>query len=562
MKRIPALLLFFSATIGVANAQSPVNLYGREAQGTVGVVAAAKPEASQVGISILKKGGNAVDAAVATAFALGVLEPNASGLGGGGFMIVKLANMKEAVVVDFRETAPAAAKADMYRIGDDGKVAAAANVVGGLASGVPGEVAGLLYGLEKYGSKKLTRTQIMQPAIDWAKKGIPVTVNLSKIISDELVKINKFPATAKLYSNEGLPFETGDTIRNPDLAVTLELIAKRGKDGFYKGELAKKIVTAVQETGGVITEADLASYEPKIRKPVSGAYRGYTIFSTPPASSGGTHVIEILNILENFDMAKLGDGTPAALHVWGEAMKQAFADRAKYMADTEFVKVPLSGLTSKAYAKGLAANIDMEKPMESVQAGDPATYESGSTTSLSVMDKKGNMVAITKSINYFFGSGVIVPGTGILMNNHMDDFAPKPGSVNSIEPGKRPLSSMSPTLVLDPEGKPFMTIGSPGATRIIGAVAEVISNVIDLKMTIQQATMAPRFFRMQSGDYNLEGRVSINTKTALEKMGHKVVVKGDWDAFFGGVHAVQYDRSKKVLFGGADPRRDGQAAAY
>ena len=562
MKRIPALLLFFSATIGVANAQSPVNLYGREAQGTVGVVAAAKPEASQVGISILKKGGNAVDAAVATAFAFGVLEPNASGLGGGGFMIVKLANMKEAVVVDFRETAPAAAKADMYRIGDDGKVAAAANVVGGLASGVPGEVAGLLYGLEKYGSKKLTRTQIMQPAIDWAKKGIPVTVNLSKIISDELVKINKFPATAKLYSNEGLPFETGDTIRNPDLAATLELIAKRGKDGFYKGELAKKIVAAVQETGGVITEADLASYEPKIRKPVSGAYRGYTIFSTPPASSGGTHVIEILNILENFDMAKLGDGTPAALHVWGEAMKQAFADRAKYMADTEFVKVPLSGLTSKAYAKGLAANIDMEKPMESVQAGDPATYESGSTTSLSVMDKKGNMVAITKSINYFFGSGVIVPGTGILMNNHMDDFAPKPGSVNSIEPGKRPLSSMSPTLVLDPEGKPFMTIGSPGATRIIGAVAEVISNVIDLKMPIQQATMAPRFFRMQSGDYNLEGRVSINTKNALEKMGHKVVVKGDWDAFFGGVHAVQYDRSKKVLFGGADPRRDGQAAAY
>lgn len=562
MKRIPALLLFFSATIGVASAQSPVNLYGRQAQGTVGVVAAAKPEASQVGVSILKKGGNAVDAAVATAFALGVLEPNASGLGGGGFMIVKLANMKEAVVVDFRETAPGAAKADMYPIGDDGKVVGAANVVGGLAVGVPGEVAGLLYGLEKYGSKKLSRAQIMQPSIDWAKKGIPVTVNLSKIITDELVKINKFPATAKLYSNQGLPFETGDTIKNHELAATLELVAKQGKDGFYKGELARKIVAAVRDTGGIMTETDLAGYEPKIRKPVSGAYRGYSIFSTPPASSGGTHVIEILNILENFDMAKLGDGTPAALHVWGEAMKQAFADRAKYMADTEFVKVPLSGLTSKAYAKGLAANIDMEKPMESVSAGDPTKYESGSTTSLSVMDKHGNMVAITKSINYFFGSGVLVPGTGILMNNHMDDFVPKPGSANSIEPGKRPLSSMSPTLVLDPEGKPFMTIGSPGATRIIGAVAAVISNVVDHKMPIQQATMAPRFFRMQSGDYNLEGRISINTKNALEKMGHKVAVKGDWDAFFGGVHAVQYDRSKKMLFGGADPRRDGQAAAY
>lgn len=562
MKRISALVLFLSATIGVANAQNPVNLYGREAQGTVGVVAAAKPEASQVGVEILKKGGNAVDAAIATAFALGVLEPNASGLGGGGFMVIKLANMKEAVVVDFRESAPAAAKPDMYKIGDDGKVVNAANVVGGLASGVPGEVAGLLYGLEKYGSKKLTRAQIMQPSINWAKKGIPVTVNLAKIINEELVKINKFPATAKLYSNEGLPYETGDTIKNPDLAATLELIAKQGKDGFYKGELAKKVAAAVQETGGILTEADLAAYEPKIRKPISGSYRGYTIFSTPPASSGGTHVIEILNILENFDMAKLGDGTPAALHVWGEAMKQAFADRAKYMADTEFVKVPLTGLVNKAYAKGLAANIDMAKPLESVQAGDPSKYESGSTTSLSVMDKNGNMVAITKSINYFFGSGVVVPGTGILMNNHMDDFVPKPGSANSIEPGKRPLSSMSPTLVLDPEGKPFMTIGSPGATRIIGAVAEVISNVVDHKMSIQQATMAPRFFRMQSGDYNLEGRVSVNTKNALEKMGHKVMVRGDWDAFFGGVHAVQYDRSKKVLFGGADPRRDGQAVAY
>ena len=562
MKRISALVLFLSATIGVANAQNPVNLYGREAQGTVGVVAAAKPEASQVGVEILKKGGNAVDAAIATAFALGVLEPNASGLGGGGFMVIKLANMKEAVVVDFRESAPAAAKPDMYKIGDDGKVVNAANVVGGLASGVPGEVAGLLYGLEKYGSKKLTRAQIMQPSINWAKKGIPVTVNLAKIITEELVKINKFPATAKLYSNEGLPYEPGDTIKNPDLAATLELIAKQGKDGFYKGELAKKVAAAVQETGGILTEADLAAYEPKIRKPISGSYRGYTIFSTPPASSGGTHVIEILNILENFDMAKLGDGTPAALHVWGEAMKQAFADRAKYMADTEFVKVPLTGLVNKAYAKGLAANIDMAKPLESVQAGDPSKYESGSTTSLSVMDKNGNMVAITKSINYFFGSGVVVPGTGILMNNHMDDFVPKPGSANSIEPGKRPLSSMSPTLVLDPEGKPFMTIGSPGATRIIGAVAEVISNVVDHKMSIQQATMAPRFFRMQSGEYNLEGRVSVNTKNALEKMGHKVMVRGDWDAFFGGVHAVQYDRSKKVLFGGADPRRDGQAVAY
>lgn len=562
LKRIFLTLFSLLATAGIACAQTPANLYGRDAQGKLGIVASAKPESSKVGIDILRRGGNAIDAAVATAFALGVLEPNASGIGGGGFVIVKLANMKDAVVIDFRESAPAAAKADMYTISENGKVANAANVVGGLACAVPGDVAGLLYALDTYGSKKLTRAQVMQPAIDWARKGFPVTANLSKIISDEMGKINKFPSTAKLYTNDGLPLEVGDMVKNPDLGATLEMIARKGKDGFYKGDLAKRIVASVRDAGGIITEEDLANYQVKIRQPVSGTYRGYSIISTPPASSGGIHVIQMLNILENFDMAKLGDGTPAALHVWSETMKMAFADRAKHTADTDFVKVPLEGLTSKAYAKELAANIDMKKPMLSVMTGDPSRYESGSTTSLSVMDKQGNMVAITKTINHFFGSGVMVADAGFIMNNEMDDFVPKPGSANSIEPGKRPLSSMSPTLVLDPEGKPFMTVGSPGATRILGAVAEVISNVIDHKMSIQQAVMAPRFFRMHSGDYNLEGRVSINTKNALEAMGHKVILKSDWDPFFGGVHAALFDRSRKTLFGGADPRRDGYVAAY
>ncbi len=562
MKRIFITLWSLLAAAGMACAQTPVNLYARDAQGKQGIVASAKPESSKVGIDILRRGGNAIDAAVATAFALGVLEPNASGVGGGGFVIVKLVNMKDAVVIDFRESAPAAAKADMYPIGENGKVTNAANVIGGLACAVPGDVAGLLYALDTYGSKKLTRAQVMQPAIDWARKGFIVTPNLSKIVTEELGKINKFPATAKLYTNDGLPLEAGDTIKNPDLGATLEMIARKGKDGFYKGDMAKRIVAAVRDAGGVITEEDLSNYQIKIRQPVTGTYRGYSILSTPPASSGGIHVIEMLNILENFDMAKLGDGTPASLHVWSEAMKMAFADRAKYTADTDFEKVPLAGLTSKAYAKELAANIDMKKPMSGVQAGDPSRYESGSTTSLSVMDKQGNMVTITKTINHFFGSGVMVPGAGFIMNNEMDDFVAKPGSANSIEPGKRPLSSMSPTLVLDPQGKPFMTIGSPGSTRIIGAVAEVISNVIDHQMSIQQAVMAPRFFRMHSGDYNLEGRVSINTKNALEAMGHKIVLKGDWDAFFGGVHAALLDRNKKILFGGADPRRDGYVEAY
>lgn len=562
MKRIISTIFFIVAGIALVFAQTPVNLYGRGGAGSVGVVAAAKPEASQVGIDILKKGGNAVDAAIATAFALGVLEPNASGVGGGGFMVIKLANMKEAVVVDFRETAPAAATPDMYKYGPDGKIVDNASVVGGLAVGVPGEVAGLLYALDNFGSKKLDRAEIIQPAIDWAQRGIPVTVNLNSIIESELAKINKFPACSAIYTKDGLPPEIGESIKNPDLAATLALIAKNGKDAVYKGEIAQKIVGAVQAAGGILTEADLAAYQPKIRKPVTGTYRGYTIVSCPPASSGGTHVIEILNILENYDIAGLGDGTPETINAWAAAMRLAFADRSKYMADSDFKTVPLAGLTSKAYAKELFASIDPKAPLLSATAGDPTKYESGSTTHLSVMDKDGNMVAITKSINYFFGSGVTVPGAGFIMNNHMDDFVLKPGSANSIEPGKRPLSSMSPTLVLDPEGKPFMTIGSPGATRIIAAVAEVISNVIDHKMPIQQAIMAPRVFCMQAGDLNLEGRVSINTKAALEKLGYKITVRGDWDAYFGGVHAVLFDRKDMMLYGGADPRRDGQVAAY
>jgi len=542
--------------------QVPVNLYGRAANGKIGVVAAAKPQASQVGVDILKKGGNAVDAAIATGFALGVLEPNASGIGGGGFMIVKLAKMKEAVVIDFREVAPGAAKPDMYKFDDKGKVVDNATVVGGLSNGVPGEVAGLLYAFDHYGSKKLTRAQILQPAIDWANKGIPVTVNLAGIIKDNFETIKKFPACASIYLNGGLPYEIGDTIKNPDLAKTLKLVAAKGADAIYKGEIAEKIAAEVQKQGGIITAEDLASYKVQVRKPVVGTYRGYTIMSVPPASSGGTHLIELLNILENFDLKATGYGSAASAHLWSESMKLIFADRSKYMADTAFVKVPLQGLTSKAYAKELAAKIALDKSMEAATAGDPSKFESGSTTSLSVMDKDGNMVAITKSINYFFGSGVLVPGTGFIMNDHMDDFVLKPGSVNSVEPGKRPLSSMSPTLVLDPKGRAFMTIGSPGATRIFPTVAQVISNVVDYNMPLQEAILAPRYFQMASGNLNVEGRVSLNTFNKLGPLGHTMTTRNDWDPYFGGVHAVLYNYDTKVLMGGADPRRDGQAAAY
>jgi gamma-glutamyltranspeptidase/glutathione hydrolase len=562
VKRGIIILALLVCSLTLLLAQVPLNLYGRGASGANGVVAAAKPEASQVGLEILKAGGNAVDAAIATGFALGVLEPNATGIGGGGFMTIKLASMKDAVVIDFREIAPGASTPDMYKLNDKGQVVDNASVVGGLANGVPGDVAGLLYALENYGSKKLTRAQIIQPAIDWANKGIPVTVNLAQIIKDNFETIRKFPACASIYLKDGLPYEVGDTIKNPDLARTLKLVADKGVDAIYKGDIANRIAAEVQKQGGIMTAADLASYKIQVRKPVVGTYRGYTIISVPPASSGGTHMVELLNIMENYDLKATGEGTAATAHLWAEAMKLVFADRSKYMADTAFVKVPLSGLASKEYAKERAALIAMDKSLPSATAGDPSKFESGSTTHMSVMDKDGNMVAITKSINYFFGSGVVIPGTGFIMNDHMDDFVLKPGSVNSIEPGKRPLSSMSPTLVLDPQGRSFMTIGSPGATRIFPTVAQVISNVIDFGMPIQTAIMAPRLFQMASGNLNVEGRVSLNTYNALAPLGHTMTTKLDYDPYFGGVHAIVYDYKAKMLYGGADPRRDGQAAAY
>jgi gamma-glutamyltranspeptidase/glutathione hydrolase len=557
-----AMATLIVASAAMLAAQVPLNLYGRGAQGRNGVVAAAKPEASQVGIDILKAGGNAVDAAIATAFALGVLEPNASGIGGGGFMLIKMADMKEAVVVDFRETAPAAATPDMYKFGEDGKVLDNATFEGGLSVGVPGEVKGLLYAFDNFGSKKITREQIVQPAIDWANKGIPVTVNLATLIKDNLAKLIKFEEGAKIYTDGGIPWEIGDTYKNPEYANVLRLIGLKGVDAIYKGPVAEAIVAEVQKRGGILTMEDLANYKVEVRTPVQGTYRGYTIIATPPASSGGTHLIQMLNIMENFDVAKLGDRSTATTHLWAETFKMAFADRSKYMADTAFVKVPLAGLTSKAYAKELAAKIDPAKPMASASAGDPSKYESGSTTHLSVMDSAGNMVAITKSINYFFGSGVVVPGTGIIMNDHMDDFVPKPGSANSVQPGKRPLSSMNPTMVLDPQGRSFITIGSPGATRIFPTIAQVISDVIDHKMPLQQSIVAPRLFQMASGALNVEGRYPVAAIDALRKMGHTVNVRGDFDAYFGGVHAILFDHNAGMLFGAADPRRDGQAVAY
>jgi gamma-glutamyltranspeptidase/glutathione hydrolase len=546
------LMLLYMAG-GPVSASSPV-----EAKN--GMVAAAHPLASQVGVEILKKGGNAVDAAVATAFALGVVEPNASGLGGGGFILVYNARTKGVTAIDYREMAPLNATPDMYKLTPDGKVVDKETEVGHKAVAIPGTLAGLTLALKQHGTMRLK--EVMAPAIRIAEEGYTVSKTLNGMMKDNFEKLSKFPAAAAVYLKDGLPYEVGDKIVLKDLAKSYRLIADKGPDVFYKGEIADAIEKEMKASGkGLITKADLAAYKPAIRKPVRGSYRGYEIISMAPPSSGGTHVIQILNILEGYNMTRLGFQTPESIHIMAEAMKRAFADRAKYMADTDFVKVPIDGLISKKYAAELRQGISLDGVGTKVPAGNPLPFVgSGGTSHLSVIDQQGNIVALTQTINYFFGSGVLVPGTGIMLNNEMDDFNPKPGTSNSVEPKKRPLSSMTPTIMLK-NGKPFLSVGSPGATRIISALSQIIVNVVDFRMNIQDAIEAPRIHCM-TGDIFMESRFPKAVQDALTAKGHKLNVRGAMDLYFGGAQGVMIAPTSGLLYGAGDPRRDGMAVGY
>lgn len=536
----------------------------RDAKGMHGMVAAAHPKASQIGVNILKAGGNAIDAAVAVGFGLGVLEPNASGVGGGGFMMIRLAGKNDIIYIDSRGRAPSAATANMFELDENDKVKPDARgfnpvVVGGRSIAVPGEVAGLLAALEKYGT--MSRQQVMQPAIDYAENGISVSKVLAGIISENYDVLLNFPASNELYLTDGFPKEVGETIVNADLANSLRLMVKQGPDAFYRGPVAQKIVDAVQADGGLMTLEDLASYEVSFREPITGSYRGYKIVSASPPSSGGPHVIELLNIMENFDLKKMGLNSAQSIHAWAEAMKLVYADRSRFMGDSDYVRVPVLGLTSKQYARERFALIDMNSPMTLAPAGDPWPGDSGSTTHFSVTDAVGNMVAYTKTINHFFASGITVPGTGILLNDQMDDFDKRPGQANSIAGGKKPLSSMSPTLLLK-DGEPVLTIGSPGGKRIITTVAFLISNLIDYDMDIQAAINAPRVNNYESGPLKMESRISLDVRKALEQKGHTLVIKKEFDLYFGGAQGIVIDQDSGEMHGGADPRRDGRAVGY
>lgn len=532
---------------------------GRDATSTKAMATASKYEVSQVGAEIMSKGGNAVDAAVAMGFALGVCEPFTSGLGGGGLATIHTAE-GENFFIDFREVAPAAATLDLYV--DASGENNGNTKEGGLASGVPGEVAGLLYLLEHHGT--MSREEVMEPAIRIANEGFTVSAYCANAISDAYEKTQKFPEMSKVYLDEnGLPWEEGSVITNPDLGKALQLIADQGADVFYKGEIGEAMVATLAKYDGVMTMEDLAGYEVHELKPVTGDYRGYTVISSPPPSSGGTHLIEILNILENFDMASMEVNSAEYVHLFAETFKLAFADRAKYMADTNFVTVPLGGLTSQAYADKRAQDIDLNAAMEQAAPDDPSPYEHTDTTHFSVADVDGNCVAITKTINYYFGSGVMVDGYGFMMNNQMDDFSTDSESVNKIEPGKKPLSSMSPTVVLKPDGSPFLVLGTPGGSRIFSGVAEVISRVIDSKMDLHTAISVPKIWNC-SNKNNLQYEKPLKgyeqyaltdeTIAKLTEMGH-----GELKTAASGAFQCIMFMDDGTLYGTADPRQDGKA---
>lgn len=530
----------------------------REAYGVKGIVSTGKFEATKIGREILKKGGNAIDAAVAAGFALGVCEPNSSGLGGGGFMIIRSAKTGKTIFIDFRERAPKKAVPEMWKVGEDGKVIGNQKYEGGKAAGIPGEVAGLLYALDKYGT--MSREQVIRPSVNLAKNGFVVTPTLSSDMKNKYDKLAKYKETGKLYlDKDGFPYEIGDIFTNKDLAKTLEIIIKKGKDGFYKGKVAKAIVAAANKYDGVFTMEDMANFKPVVKEPVTGTYRGYEIISSPSPSSGGAIVVEILNILENFNVGKLEVNSPEYLHLFSEAYKLAYADRGKYMGDSDYVDVPMKGFTSKKYAKELAKEIDLNKSKDS-KAHDPWLYEHEDTTHYSIADAEGNMVSITKSVNGLFGNSVVVDGYGFVLNNEMGDFETGAGHPNSIAPGKAPLSSMSPTIVLK-DGKPFMVLGSPGGPKIISTVAQVISRIVDHKMGLQEAVDTPRLYDNTKNEIGVESRIPDKTIKQLEKMGHKVHKTIEWYRGMGSVQAVLY-RPDGLLEGAADPRRDGKAIGY
>ena len=501
-----------------------------------GMVAGPEQLASEIGSRILQQGGNVVDAAVATGFALAVTYPRAGNLAGGGFMLIHLAEGNRQVFIDYRESAPAAASRDMF-LGEDGKIDLMRMYFSLQSSGVPGTVAGMLYALETYGS--MSREQVLAPAIALAEEGFPVSFALTYELANQGKRLRNNPESLRLFFKpDGNAYEIGEIWRQPDLAWTLRQISEHGVDAFYKGEIAKRIVAAMQAGDGLITLQDLADYRVIERPPLRGTFREFEVVSAPPPSSGGVHILQILNLLEGDDLAGMGHNTAAYLHLLAESMKLAYADRSEYLGDPDFAPVPVAELTDKAYAARQRKMIDPGKatPSTTIAPGSALLRESMDTTHYSIADNKGNMVSNTYTLNASFGSAIAVPGTGMLLNNEMGDFAAQPGKPNPfglvqgesnrIEGGKRPLSSMSPTIVFR-DGKPWLATGSPGGSRIITTVLQTLLNAMAFEMNIATAGISARIHHQWLPDEILaEDGISPDTVRLLEQMGHTVKLGG------------------------------------
>ena len=574
---VPALTLGLCLSVSAVPppvaAPAPVS-YGAEAdvfhpvRAENGMVASQDSLATQVGVDILKQGGNAVDAAVAVGFALAVTHPQAGNIGGGGFMMLRTKDGKT-TAIDFREMAPEKATRDMF-LDAQGNADSKKSLTSHLASGTPGTVAGFAMALEKYGTLPLNK--VIQPAIKLAQDGFTVNDALAedlKVYGAEVLP-NHPNSKAIFWKADGNPLQKGDKLVQTNLAKSLEMIAEIGPDAFYKGTIADQIAEEMAKNGGLISKDDLANYKAVERAPISGDYRGYQIFSMPPPSSGGIHIVEILNILENFDLTKYGFGSADAMQLTAEAEKYAYADRSEYLGDPDFVKVPWQALTDKAYAKSLADKIDINKarPSSEIKPGNLAPYESNQTTHFSVVDKDGNAVAVTYTLNTVFGTGIVAGNTGIIMNNQMDDFSAKPGvpnvyglvggDANAVGPHKRPLSSMSPTIVVK-DGKTWLVTGSPGGSRIITTVRQMVMNTIDYGMNVAEATNAPRFHHQWLPDeLRVEKGFSPDTLKLLKEKGQNVVVK----EAMGSTQSIMMGPDG-ALYGASDPRSvDDLTAGY
>ncbi|MDY2795728.1 gamma-glutamyltransferase [[Pasteurella] aerogenes] len=534
--------------------------------GKQGMVASEQELATQVGVEVLQQGGNAVDAAVAVGFALAVVLPNAGNIGGGGFMVLHDGKSGENFTVDFREMAPSKASRDMY-LDEQGNVVDGKSLYTHFAVGVPGTVAGMEYALKKWGSLPLEK--VIAPAIKLAEEGFIVSNTLAATLQEEAETLGKWESSKKIFFKNDRPLVAGERLVQADLANSLRQIAQQGAKAFYEGEIAQKIVAEMEKHNGLITLEDMKGYQSVERKPIVGEYRGYKIVTMPPPSSGGIHLVQILNMLENYSLADSGSNSAETIHYLAETMKLAYADRSEYLGDPDFVKIPVTGLTSKDYAKELIQAIDPDKarPAAEIKPGKPQPYESDQTTHYSVMDKAGNAVAVTYTLNLNFGSGIVAEGTGILLNNEMDDFSAKPGvanafgliggDANAVEGKKRPLSSMTPTLVLKND-KPWLVTGSPGGARIITTVLQSILNTIDHGMNPAEAIVTPRVHHQWLPDeLRVEEGLSPDTLKLLVERGHKISEK----APMGRIQIIQ--ALDDGFYGYSDPRNpDGKTQGF